>query len=198
MSGAPNPITPDGVPPQAWERRYQGPPDLPTPDGVPPSGWPGGGGLERPIPRRIELWCVPSFCYVFCGDDENRIPKTIDLCNEEMKIIRDIYLNFHYKHEGKTGFLELENGDKNEFLHMVNHVEAIHQFLAPLFINQDIEINKYNKFMDNYETLTKFCKNQSKETYLNVDDFFKKICLFSQSVQDCFDDKIKIDTNIKV
>lgn len=171
---------------------YRGPPDLPTPDGVPPSGWPGGGGYERPIPRRdvsFQCYAVPKMLYIFDGEDPNRWEKLVKLINEQLGVIREIYWDFEEEvqtTDSKNIVVNKEN--KNSLQHVVWHIETIHQLMAPSFINEDIEIKTYNKFIDEMEEWTIWLKDATNlgNFTFSLGDFLNRMEKFYKSIEACF------------
>ena len=136
----------------------------------------------------FQCYAIPKTIYFFNGEDPNRWLTLVRLVNEEFKVIRDIYWDFEEElmtTNEKDVVLNKEN--TNELKHLIHHIETIHDLMAPSFVNNDIPIEKYNKFIDELEDWKNWIKKMTTlgnftfafiELQDHLDAFFK-------AVEDC-------------
>lgn len=141
----------------------------------------------------FECYAAP-FMYIFNGSDELRIPKTVSIVNNELKDIRSFYWYLLDK-EGTVDpeslsdlIVPLDDEDYFDIHRLRHNIEVIHQVLAPLFINEDVDGGKYNKFMKKYLDFLEWVKKtyEVKPKTLKLNDFYEMMCDFAQSIQDMF------------
>lgn len=131
--------------------------------------------------------------HIFNGEDPERIPKAVDKINHELRILRASYfemLNEAFNDEKGNEVFKIEKEeDRLEFKHLMCHVEYIHQFMAPLFINFDISVKDYNEYITQHDDFMDYLKVLSKFEIgftLLLEEFFKRLDAFFGSIQNCF------------
>lgn len=152
-----------------------------------------GMGWNKPIDVSFQCYACPSV-YIFNGNDEQRIPRTVAMVNEELKEIRGFYwylldMTSTLDDDFENLIVEVNDEDLQELKHLTYNVEIIHQVLAPLFINEDVDGKDYDDFMKKYTEFKDYIKNAVSTGPIKnfkLNDFYENMVSFAQSIQNLF------------
>lgn len=144
---------------------------------------------DEKVDVSFQCYAVPKMIYIFNGEDPNRWEKLVGLVNEQLRIIRDIYWDF--EEEAQTTDDENIVVNKSNTIalqHVAWHVDAIHQLLAPSFVNNDIDMKNYNNFIDEMENWLKWLKKVSTtgNFTFSINEFLTHMEIFYKSIEACF------------
>lgn len=137
----------------------------------------------------FQCYAVPKMIYLFNGEDPNRWEKLVNLVNEQLRIIREIYWDFEEEVQTTDGKnIVVNNENKNDLQHVSWHIETIHQLLAPSFVNGDIDTKTYNNFIDEMEKWTEWIKKATTtgNFTFSLGEFLTNLENFYKSIEACF------------
>lgn len=149
---------------------YHGPPDLPTPDGVPPSGWPGGGGYERPIPRRdVSFQCYTCECHFDCQKHDHSKRSLLLTTNwEDVAALwcENLITIGKYKKACEMKDMKVI---KNETMHhyILTRLDNIEGCYSCLFLNGKMKEEQYKYFENLHQTFIEYLKGLKKYDWID-------------------------------